>query len=92
MYATVLANDQLQVYKARNYLTKALALDESYLPAVYLLAELYERDMLLDQAIEILEKQLRLQTTFKLHQMLGDLYFRTNNVDKAQDHFTITLK
>ncbi|XP_044738305.1 anaphase-promoting complex subunit 7 [Chrysoperla carnea] len=91
LYAMVLAKDPLQVYKARTYLNKALGLDESYLPAVYLLSELYERDSLLDQAIEILEKQLRLQTTWRLHQMLGDLYFRNNNVDKALDHYTTTL-
>ncbi|XP_015111054.1 anaphase-promoting complex subunit 7 [Diachasma alloeum] len=91
LYASVLMKDPVSVPKAKNLLEKALAQDESYLPAVYFLAEIYEQEMNLERAIELLERQVDIQPTCKLHQMLGDLWARVHNEEKAIDHYAIAL-
>ncbi|KAJ9580300.1 hypothetical protein L9F63_004040, partial [Diploptera punctata] len=91
LYASVLMKDPVTVCKAKSILEKALAQDEMYLPAVYLLAEIYEQEMALDSAIALLEKQVELQPTCKLHQMLGDLLARVHEEEKALDHYSIAL-
>ncbi|XP_034945414.1 anaphase-promoting complex subunit 7 isoform X2 [Chelonus insularis] len=92
LYASVLMKDPVSVGKAKNLLDKALAQDESYLPAVYFLAEIYEQEMNLEAAIELLERQVDIQPTCKLHQMLGDLWARIHNEEKALNHYAIALK
>lgn len=84
--------DPVSVGKAKNLLDKALAQDDSYLPAVYFLAEIYEQEMNLEAAIELLERQVDIQPTWKLHQMLGDLWARVHDEEKALNHYTIALK
>lgn len=84
--------DPVSVGKAKNLLEKALSQDETYLPAVYFLAEIYEQEMNLEAAIELLERQVETQPTCKLHQMLGDLWARVHNEEKALDHYAIALK
>ncbi|KAG7188915.1 hypothetical protein KM043_008516 [Ampulex compressa] len=91
LYASVLMKDPVSVGKAKNLLEKALSQDEVYLPAVYLLAEIYEQEMNLEAAIELLERQVEIQSTCKLHQMLGDLWARVHNEEKALNHYTIAL-
>lgn len=84
--------DPVSVGKAKNLLEKALSQDEVYLPTVYLLAEIYEQEMNLEAAIELLERQVEIQPTCKLHQMLGDLWARVHNEEKALDQYAIALK
>jgi hypothetical protein len=48
--------------------------------------------MTLESAISLLEKQVQLQPTCKLHQMLGDLLARVHEEEKALDHYSIALK
>lgn len=43
LYASVLMKDPVSVPKAKTLLEKALQVDQLFLPAVYLLAELYEQ-------------------------------------------------
>ena len=51
LYANVLYKDPLQLSatKAKSLLEKALVANQHYLPAVYLLAEILEQEMNLDQ-------------------------------------------
>lgn len=84
--------DPVSVGKAKNLLENSLIQEEGYLPAVYLLAEIYEQEMNLEAAIALLEKQVEFQSTCKLHQMLGDLWARVHNEEKALDHYAIALK
>lgn len=91
LYASVLMKDPVSVPKAKTLLEKALQLDQLFLPAVYLLAELYEQEMTLELAIALLEKQVELRPTCKLHQMLGDLLARVHEEEKALDHYAIAL-
>ena len=48
--------------------------------------------MALENAISLLEKQVELQPTCRLHQMLGDLLARVHEEEKALDHYSIALK
>lgn len=91
LYASVLMKDPVSVGKAKNLLENSLIQEEGYLPAVYLLAEIYEQEMNLEAAIALLEKQVEFQSTCKLHQMLGDLWARVHNEEKALDHYAIAL-
>lgn len=50
------------------------------------------QEVTLDSAIHLLEKQVALQPTCKLHQMLGDLLARVHDEEKALDHYNQALK
>ncbi|QQP49981.1 Anaphasepromoting complex subunit 7like [Caligus rogercresseyi] len=91
LYASVVMNDPLQISinKSKQLLERALEADPCYLPAVYLLAEQLEQEMNFDEAIALLRKQLSYQTTCKLHQMLADLLAKTNEEEKAMEHYGI---
>ncbi|XP_024892385.1 anaphase-promoting complex subunit 7 [Temnothorax curvispinosus] len=91
LYASVLMKDPVSVSKAKNLLEKALSQDEVHLAAVYLLAEIYEQEMNLEAAIELLERQVEIHSTCKLHQTLGDLWARVHNEEKALDHYAVAL-
>ncbi|XP_063242706.1 anaphase-promoting complex subunit 7 isoform X2 [Bacillus rossius redtenbacheri] len=91
LYASVMLRDPMSVCKAKGLLEKALAQDDNYLPAVYLLAEIYEQEMALEAAIALLEKRVETKPTCKLHQMLGDLLSRIHEDEKALGHYTIAL-
>ena len=43
MYASVLKKDHLTISKAKSFLEKAVQQDGGYLPAVYMLAEMYDQ-------------------------------------------------
>lgn len=93
LLATVLAKDplQLSLAKAKSLLEKALAADPHYLPAVYLLAEILEQEGSIEQAVDLLRKQLKNQSSGKLHQMLADLLAKTHDEEKAMEHYSIAL-
>lgn len=84
--------DPVTVSKAKNLLEKALSQDEYYLPAVYYLAEIYEQEMNIEGAISLLEKQAEAQPTCQIHRMLGELWAKMHNAEKALDHYAIALK
>ncbi|MCL4128632.1 UNVERIFIED_CONTAM: hypothetical protein GTU68_007736 [Idotea baltica] len=91
LYASVLLKDSITVGKGRGYLEKALKEDPFYLPAVYLLCEILVQDMRYDAAIELLLKQVAVQSTYKLHQMLADFHSHIQDEEKAAHHFSIAL-
>lgn len=84
--------DVVTLAKAKNLLEKALVHEETYLPAVYYLAEIYEQEGDLEGAINFLEKHAETHSTCRIHRMLGELYRRTQNHEKALDHYAIALK
>ncbi|XP_039290705.1 anaphase-promoting complex subunit 7 isoform X4 [Nilaparvata lugens] len=91
LYASVLMKDPITICKAKLLLEKALSQDSNYLPAVYLLAEIYEELLNLEGAIKLLEKIVKSTPTSKLHQMLGDLLAKINEEAKAFDHYYSAL-
>ncbi|KAG0416350.1 hypothetical protein HPB47_006485 [Ixodes persulcatus] len=91
LYASVLMKNPVTVEKAKLCLEKALKLDSNHLPAVYLLAEIYDQERAYLKGIELLQKHLEVQSTCRLHQMLGDFFARTSEHEKALHHFGIAL-
>ncbi|XP_064461073.1 anaphase-promoting complex subunit 7-like [Ornithodoros turicata] len=91
LYSSVLMKNPVSLEKAKTYLEKALKQEPSHLPAVYLLAEIYQQERAYAKGIALLRKQLETQSTCRLHQMLGDFLARTNEHDKALQHFGIAL-
>lgn len=91
LYASVLMKSPMSVEKAKVCLEKALKQDPAHLPAVYLLAEVLEQQRAYDRGIQLLQRQLELHSTCRLHQMLGDFYARTGEHEKALQHFGIAL-
>ncbi|KAK8769574.1 hypothetical protein V5799_013963 [Amblyomma americanum] len=91
LYASVLMKSPVTLEKAKVCLEKALKQEPTHLPAVYLLAEIYDQQRAYDRGIQLLQKHLETQNTCRLHQMLGDFYARTGEHDKALQHFGIAL-
>lgn len=88
--ASVVVKDPYQTAapRAKTYLEKALNHDATYLPAVYLLAEILDREGHAQEAITLLKKQLTHQSNSKLHQVLADLLAKTHDDEKAMEHYT----
>ncbi|XP_054269328.1 anaphase-promoting complex subunit 7 [Macrosteles quadrilineatus] len=91
LYASVLMKDPVTLVKAKSLLEKALQQDESHLPAVYLLVQILEQEDSLEAVVALLEKQVTINPTSKLHQMLGDIYARINDEQKAFENYHISL-
>ncbi|KAH7957019.1 hypothetical protein HPB52_014369 [Rhipicephalus sanguineus] len=91
LYASVLMKSPMSLEKAKVCLEKALKQEPTHLPAVYLLAEIYDQQRAYDRGIQLLQKHLESQSTCRLHQMLGDFYARAGEHDKALQHFGIAL-
>lgn len=84
--------DSVSVGKAKGLLEKALQQDDKYLPAVCLLVNILDQEVNLERAISLLEKQIQIQPSCKIHHMLGDLYFKNHQQDKAVEQYVIALQ
>uniref|UniRef100_A0A1B6ENB3 Anaphase-promoting complex subunit 7 n=1 Tax=Cuerna arida TaxID=1464854 RepID=A0A1B6ENB3_9HEMI len=91
LYASVLMKDPVTVCKAKSLLEKALQQDDCHLPAVYRLVEIYEQEDNIEGVVAVLEKQVRINPTSQMHQMLGDAYIRINNDHMAFENYHISL-
>ncbi|XP_058814879.1 anaphase-promoting complex subunit 7 [Topomyia yanbarensis] len=77
--------------KAKTLFQKALELNENYLPAVYLLADLYQYENDVASCMKLLKKHAMLTQNCKLHAMLGDLLSSDKDHSGALEHYTIAL-
>ncbi|ETN64398.1 anaphase promoting complex 7 [Anopheles darlingi] len=77
--------------KAKALFIKALGINENYLPAVYLLAELYQRENDVASSMELLKKHVMLSQNCKLHAMLGDVLVNDKDHSGALEHYTMAL-
>lgn len=91
LYGSMLAKDPLSYQKAETILEKALKLDSTNLEAIFQLAEIYEQDHRYEKGIELLSKQVKIQNSCRLHQVLAEFYRRNNEHDKALEHFSASL-
>ena len=78
--------------KAKSLFLKALELNENYLPAVFLLAELYQQENDNSSCIKLLKKHVALTQNCKLHTMLADMLNNEKDHTAALEHYTIALK
>lgn len=95
LYASVLMKETVTVCKAKTYLHRAIQPSENqpvFLPAVYLLCEIYDIEMAPEAAYQLLTKHIEQNPTSRLHQLLGDVLVRLNKEDKAFEHYNIALK
>lgn len=84
--------DPMTVGKAKILLERALSIDEHYLPAIYMIAQIFEQEGNISPAVVILHKQALDQPTCRLYQMLGDLSVKQNQLEKAFDYYYSALK
>ena len=91
LYGTVLAKEPLTVEKAKSYLERALRVDPLHTAAVYPLAEIHASLEEYNKGAELLRKQLVLQSTGKLHQVLGDFLTHLKQYQEALDQYSIAL-
>lgn len=82
----------MTVCKAKILLERALSMDEHYLPAVYMLAQIFEQEGNYSPAVALLHKQALDQPACRLYQMLGDLSVKQNQLEKAFDYYYSALK
>lgn len=91
LYGTVLAKEPLHVDKAKSYLERALRVDHLHTAAVYPLAEIHASLREYEKGADLLRKQLVLQSTGKLHQVLGDFLSQLKEYQEALDQYSIAL-
>ena len=89
LYATVLLQEPLSVARAKGFLEKASG--AGHLPAVYLLAEFLDREGSGDRAIQLLRTHLQHSSTCKLHHMLAGMLAKSNEEERAVEHYNIAL-
>lgn len=91
VYAFVLIKDGSNLAKAKQLLEAAVK-DHDYLPAVYILADLYFDSKEHAAAIELLTKQVAEYPCSKLYQKLGEFYQRIGNAGSAIIQFETALR
>lgn len=92
MYARTYLKDVISKTKAKPLLRRALDHNENYLPAVFLLAEIYQEENETAEAIKLLKKQVEIQPNNRLHVMLGDFLSYEKDLTGALEHYTHALK
>ena len=89
LYATVLLKEPLSVARAKSLLERGAA--AGHLPAVYLLADLLDREGAQARAVEVVSRQLEVTATATLHQLLADLLAKAGQEERAVHHYSQAL-
>ncbi|XP_053670446.1 anaphase-promoting complex subunit 7 [Anopheles nili] len=91
LLARTYVKDEAARPKAKALCQKALVMNENFLPAVYLLAELYQRENDLPARLRLLKKHAMMAQNCKIHAMLGDMLNNEKDHSGALEHYTIAL-
>ena len=78
--------------KAKALCLKALEMSENFLPAVYLLSEIYLRENDINTRMKLLKKHVMLSKNSKLHVMLAETLNNEKDHSGALEHYSIALK
>lgn len=78
--------------KAKALIERALRLDDHYLPAAYLQAQIAEREGHYGGAIMALHRQALYQPTARIFQMMADISVKQKNLEKAFDYYYTALQ
>uniref|UniRef100_A0A6A7G3T2 Anaphase-promoting complex subunit 7-like n=2 Tax=Hirondellea gigas TaxID=1518452 RepID=A0A6A7G3T2_9CRUS len=92
LYASVLLKDAMNVNKGKSVLEKAIKEEPYYLPAVFLLCDIYSQERRWERAIELLSRQLSVQGGCRLHERLADLYSKQYRLDESNYHHALAAK
>lgn len=88
MYST----NSIAKKQAKNFVTKALEIDEYYFPAVAAMAEIHQSEGDTQEAIKLLKKQAVSYPNCKLFIMLGDMLSTAKDLEAALEYYTIALR
>ncbi|XP_045172454.1 anaphase-promoting complex subunit 7-like [Mercenaria mercenaria] len=91
LYGAIIAKEPTAMAKAKPYLEKAMKLDPSSLPPVYVMAEILKAEKQYEKGVELLKGYLQNQSTCKLHQMLADFLTHTGEHQEALDQYSKAL-
>ncbi|ELT97952.1 hypothetical protein CAPTEDRAFT_184536 [Capitella teleta] len=92
LYAIVLANEPLNVKKAKGYLETAMKMDATYMPAVYQMAEILAQQQAYDKGIDLLRNVLTRHSTSRLHHLMGDFLHQTGDLSEALNQYSMALR
>lgn len=84
--------DPALVPRAKTLLIKALDINELYVKAVVILAQIYIEENETNSAIKLLEKSLSVMAHIKVILLLADLYAKKGNQSGAMEQYTKALK
>uniref|UniRef100_A0A182QU82 Uncharacterized protein n=1 Tax=Anopheles farauti TaxID=69004 RepID=A0A182QU82_9DIPT len=91
LLARTYMKDEAARPKAKALCLKALGMNENFLPAVYLLAELYQRENDTSARLKLLKKHAMMSQNCKLHVMLGEMLKNEKDHSGALEHYSIAL-
>ncbi|XP_026467959.1 anaphase-promoting complex subunit 7 isoform X2 [Ctenocephalides felis] len=94
LYASVLMKDANNLGKAKTILEKVLKINETHTPAVLLMVDILEQQHRNYSVVQLLHRQLAIQPSAKLYQVLGDFLARpgiTHDLDGALTAYTKAL-
>jgi len=91
LIASVLAKDQSNKAKAKQYLQKAMSFDPNLLEPVHLMVDIMLQDQEYAKGVELLRKMLEHHSTTRLHQQLADCLASMNQHQEALDQYSISL-
>jgi len=89
--ASTFLKNPISKEKAKNFLYKALELNEFYVKAVFFLSQILIDDKEIKAAIKLLEKTTSVVSNIKISLMLADLYAKSKNLSSALEQYTKVL-
>uniref|UniRef100_A0A182TYW9 Anaphase-promoting complex subunit 7 n=1 Tax=Anopheles melas TaxID=34690 RepID=A0A182TYW9_9DIPT len=91
LLARTYMKDEAARPKAKALCLKALEMSENFLPAVYLLSEIYLRENDISTRMKLLKKHVMLSKNSKLHVMLAETLNNEKDHSGALEHYSIAL-
>lgn len=92
LHASALSKLPIDSSKVIRLLEKAIAMDPTYSPAVFLLAEQYDQEQMHEEACALLLRHANICPSSRVHQLIGDIYARTQKEEEACNHYCIALR
>lgn len=92
MTATTYLKDPALVSRAKTLLVKALEMNDMYVKAIIILAQVHIDENDTSSAIKLLEKSTSSVAHIRIILMLADLYAKKGNQSGAMEQYTKALK
>ncbi|XP_018014748.1 uncharacterized protein LOC108671690 [Hyalella azteca] len=89
LYASVLIKDGMNAQKGKTILEKIIKDEPSFLPAVLIMSDVYIAERRYEKAQELLLRQAAVNSCYRVHERLADVYSKQQQHDLSQHHQTI---